>query len=76
MRIAADTLAPQAIAGASRRRVTSGTAFVDGTTFAAWPAAGLYGFAGTKPCPPMMSTPVNPSHVGHITARRPSEASP
>ncbi len=75
MRLTADTLAPQASVGASRRLVSSGTASA-GFPSTAWPATGLYGFAGTKPCLPMVTMPVNTSHVANLTARRLSEASP
>ena len=77
MRLAADTLAPQATAGASRRRVPGGTACAPGRTFTTWRTSGLYGFTGTKPCRADGDhLLVNKPHVGNITTRRLSEASP
>ncbi len=74
MRLAADTLAPQATAVASRRRVASGTACASGT-FTTWRTVGDDRFAGMKPCSPMVMVSVH-AHAGNITTRRPSEASP
>jgi hypothetical protein len=75
MRLAADTLAPQAIAGASRRRVASGIAYAAGTS-TTWRTSGNFGFVNTKPSCPMVMIPVNKAHAGNLTNRRLSEASP
>ncbi len=74
MRIAAETLAPQAIAGASRRCAASGSAFA-GDKSATWSTTGLPGSAATKPRFSMVMTPV-PTHLANTTARRLSEVSP
>src|SRR6478735_5858042 len=48
MRLAADMLAQQATAGASRRRVPGGSACAFGA-FTTWRTSGLYGSCTTKP---------------------------
>jgi len=75
MRLAADTLAPQAIADASRRRIASGIAGAS-VTSATWRTSRDFGFVNTKPSCPMVMIPANKAHAGNLTSRRPSEASP
>jgi hypothetical protein len=75
MRLAADTLAPQAIAGASRRRVASGMACVSSLD-TTWRATGYFGFVSTKPSSPMVMIPATKAHAGNAITRRPSETSP
>ncbi len=74
MRLAADMLAPQAIADASRRCVASGIACAG--TLTTWCTSGNFGFGNTKPSSPMVMIPGNKVHAGNFTTRRPSEASP
>ena len=75
MRLAADTLAPEANAVASRPWVASRAACAS-SALPTWRCVGRYGFAGTKPSTPMMTIPVDQAHAGNLTTRRLSEASP
>ncbi len=75
MRFAADTLAPEAIADASRRCVVFGTVCAAEAS-KTWRTPDMYSFAGTKQSAPMVIILANETHAGNLTTRRLSEASP